>query len=340
MSWRACAGIGGQTFRSPHEPCEADDWIDIPTIASEIKRVTCMGVGVPAGVSASRRRRRRSWSRARRSAPTAPWSFTSLHPGRVFERLSRLMHPVRPFHQRERAGQHSGEARQRFATARAAIRAKLLNGAVIRSADTDLRVGKSSWPERLLADPPPPLQGGGRRHSPADVAGRSLCRPGGWAEDQEPFLAHLLCESQYVIDQGDSVFAAALRHFIRVACDEVERRDTWNDDTLDLRRRRLEAELDRALASASAPTHPAGVKWKGAIEKLRPNLFVSMSNRNVPGPTTNPSARCAPHRKITNEFCSQWSAIQYGPRADNPSGSPAIRDVCALTPPAILAATG
>jgi hypothetical protein len=35
---------------------------------------------------------------------------------------------------------------------------KLLNGDVIRSADTDLRVGKSSWPERLLADPPPPLQ--------------------------------------------------------------------------------------------------------------------------------------------------------------------------------------
>ena len=299
-----------------------------------------MGVGCPCWGKRfkARKRRRRSWSRVRGSAPTAPWSFTSLHPGRVFERLSRLMHPVRPFHQRERAGRRRGEARQRFATARAAIRAKLLNGAVIRSADTDLRVGKSSWPERLLADPPPPLQGGGRRHLrrcgwPIVMSPRRLGRGPGTLFRPSP-VREPICHHQ-----GDSVFAAALRHFIRVACDEVERRDTWNDDTLDLRRRRLEAELDRALASASP--HPSG---RGQVErrdeKLRPNLFVSMSNRNVPGLNNESERSLRPPSKDHQRVLLPMERDPIRPRADNPSGSPAIRDVCALTPPAILAATG
>ncbi len=65
---------------------------------------------------------------------------------------------------------------------------------------------------------------------------------------------------------------------------------------------------------ALTPVHPAGVKWKKTIEKLRPNLLVFMSNRAVP-PTNNKSERslrpCATYRKITNGFRSQWGAKQY-----------------------------
>ncbi len=65
---------------------------------------------------------------------------------------------------------------------------------------------------------------------------------------------------------------------------------------------------------ALTPAHPAGVKWKSTIEKLRPNLLVFMSNRAVP-PTNNKSERslrpCATYRKITNGFRSQWGARQY-----------------------------
>ena len=87
---------------------------------------------------------------------------------------------------------------------------------------------------------------------------------------------------------------------------------TWNDATLRIHKRRLEGELDRVMALT--PVHPAGVKWKTTIGKLRPNLLVFMSNRDVP-PTNNESERslrpCATYRKITNGFRSQWGAKQY-----------------------------
>jgi transposase len=171
----------------------------------------------------------------------------------------------------------------------------------------------------------------------------------GWAEHRQACLAHLLRDTQYLIDQGDGVFAPALRHFIGVACDEAERRDRWNDATLDLHRRRLEAELDRVLALI--PTHPAGVKWKAAIEKLRPNLLVFMSNRNVPA-TNNESERSlrpsATYRKITNGFRSQWAALEYADirsaietgRRRSIGALQAIKDVLALAPPPALADTG
>ena len=135
----------------------------------------------------------------------------------------------------------------------------------------------------------------------------------GWAEkEQQVCLAHLLRDTQYVIDEGDGVFAPALRHFIGMACDEASRRDKWNDATLQIHRRRLEAELDRILALT--PVHRAGLKWRSTIEKLRPNLLVFMSNRAVPA-TNNESERslrpCATYRKITNGFRSQWGARQY-----------------------------
>ena len=97
-----------------------------------------------------------------------------------------------------------------------------------------------------------------------------------------------------------------------MACDEAELRDRWNDATLKIHARRLEAAFDRVLALT--PVHPAGLKWKSTIEKLRPNLFVFMSNRDVP-PTNNESERslrpCATYRKVTNGFRSQWGAKQY-----------------------------
>ena len=137
-------------------------------------------------------------------------------------------------------------------------------------------------------------------------------RPAGATKDQQVCLAHLLRDTQYVIDEGDGVFAPAFRHFIGLACDEAERRDKWNDATCRIHKRRLEAELDRVMDLA--PVHRAGVKWKATIEKLRPNLLVFMSNHVVP-PTNNESERslrpCATYRKITNGFRSQWGAKQY-----------------------------
>lgn len=245
--------------------------------------------------------------------------------GVAFERLSRLMSDLFGLTISEGALVNIlSAARQPFAAASAAIRARLLSGTVICSDETGLRVGKRSWwlwvfhhgenacflthprrskeaVEAFLGDVRPPVWVADRYGAQA-----------GWSERRQVCLAHLLRDTQYVIDEGDGVFAPAFRHFIGVACDEAERRDKWSDATLDLHRRRLETELDRILALT--PVHPAGVKWRTTIEKLRPNLLVFMSNRHVP-PTNNES-ECslrptATYRKITNGFRSQWGAIQY-----------------------------
>jgi len=362
---RVCGGCGADVSGSPQEPCEVYDRIEIPPLAPEITRVTLHGgkcrccakrfkAEAPAGLE-----------------PGSPFGpnlrafviYLRFTQGVAFARLSRLMRDLFGLDISEGALVNIlSAARQRFAAASAAIRAKLLSGSVICSDETGLRVGKRSWwlwvfhhgqnafflthprrskeaVEQFLGDVRPDAWVSDRYGAQA-----------GWAKnDQQACLAHLLRDTQYVIDQGEGVFAPALRHFIGMACDEAERRDKWNDATLTLHRRRLEAELDRVLALT--PAHPAGVKWKGAIEKLRPNLLVFMSNRDVP-PTNNESERalrpCAIYRKITNGFRSQWGAIQYADirsaietgRRQSIGPLQAIQDVLALAPPVARADTG
>jgi transposase len=323
-----CGHCGADVSQSPQEPCEAYDRIELPPIAPEITRVSLRGGVCPC---CSKRFKACAPAGLEPGSPFGPnlrafVIYLRFTQGVAFERLSRLMREVFGLSISEGALVNIlAAARERFAAASAAIRAKLLSGSVICSDETGLRVGKRSWwlwvfhhgqnafflthprrskdaVEQFLGDVRPDAWVSDRYGAQA-----------GWAEkDQQVCLAHLLRDTQYIIDEGDGVFAPALRHFIGLACDEAERRDTWNDVTLNLHRRRLEAEFGRVLALT--PAHPAGVKWKSTIEKLRPHLLVFMSNRDVP-PTNNESERslrpCATYRKITNGFRSQWGAIQY-----------------------------
>ncbi len=323
-----CGHCGADVSGSPQQACEVYDRIEIPPIAPEITRVSLHGGVCPC---CAKRFMARAPAGLEPGSPFGPnlralVIYLRFTQGVAFERLSRLMRDLFGLSISEGALVNIlAAARQSFATASAAIRAKLLSGAVICSDETGLRVGKRSWwlwvfhhgenafflthprrskeaVEAFLGDVRPLVW----------VADRYSAQAGWAAKHQQACLAHLLRDTQYVIDQGDGVFAPAFRHFIGMACDEAERRDKWNDATLDLHKRRLEAELDRALAVT--PGHRAGIKWKSAIEKLRPNLLVFMSNRDVP-PTNNQSERalrpCATYRKITNGFRSQWGAKQY-----------------------------
>ena len=175
-----------------------------------------------------------------------------------FERLSRLMRDLFGLDISEGALVNIlRSARKSFAAESSAIRAKLLSGGVICSDETGVRVNKRSWwlwvfhhgqnafflshPRRSKEAVEPFL---GDVRPDAWVSDRYGAQAG-WAEkEQQVCLAHLLRDTQYVIDEGDGVFAPALRHFIGFACDEAKRRDKWNDATLNLHRRRLEAELD------------------------------------------------------------------------------------------------
>ena len=138
-----------------------------------------------------------------------------------FERLSRLMKDVFGLDISEGALVNIlSKARESFAAASAAIRARLLSGTVICSDETGLRVGKRSWwlwvfhhgqnacflthprrskeaVEQFLGDVRPQVW----------VADRYGAQAGWATKDQQACLAHLLRDTQYVIDEGDGVFA-------------------------------------------------------------------------------------------------------------------------------------
>ncbi len=321
-----CGHCGADVSKSPQAPCEVYDRIEIPPIAPEITRVS-----LHAGVCPCCARRFKAEAPAGLE-PGSPFGpnlralviYLRFTQGVAFERLSRLMGDLFGLFISEGALVNIlREAREGFAAASADIRARLLKGTVICSDETGLRVGKRSWwlwvfhhgqnacflthprrskeaVEEFLGDVRPQVW----------VADRYGAQAGWATKDQQVCLAHLLRDTQYVIEDG--VFAPAFRHFIGLACDEAERRDKWNDATCRIHKRRLEAELDRVMDLA--PVHRAGVKWKATIEKLRPNLLVFMSNRAVP-PTNNESEcslrPCTTYRKITNGFRSQWGAKQY-----------------------------
>jgi transposase len=355
-----CGHCGADVSRSPQEPCEVYDRVEIPPIAPEITRVSLHGGVCPC---CAKRFKAEAPAGLEPGSPFGPnlralVIYLRFTQGIAFERLSRLMTDLFGLSVSEGALVNIlAAARKPFAAASAAIRAKLLNGTVICSDETGLRVGKRSWwlwvfhhgenacflthprrskqaVEEFLGDVRPQVWVADRYGAQA-----------GWAEHRQACLAHLLRDTQYVIDEGDGVFAPALRHFIGAACEEAGRRDAWNDATLQIHRRRLEAELDRILALT--PVHPGGVKWKKTIEKLRPNLLVFMCNRDVP-PTNNESERslrpCATYRKITNGFRSQWGAKQYADiravietgRRQSISALQAIRNVLAAADPIIL----
>jgi transposase len=356
-----CDRCGADVSQSPQQTCEAYDRIEIPPIAPEITRVRLHGGVCPC---CARRFKAAAPAGLEPGSPFGPnlrafVIYLRFTQGVSFERLSRLMRDVFGLDVSEGALVNIlSAARDGFAAASAAIRARVLSGSVICSDETGLRVGKRSWwlwvfhhgenacfvthPRRskeavddFLGDVRPD----------AWVSDRYGAQTG-WAKtDHQVCLAHLLRDTQYVIDEGDAVFAPRLRHFIGMACDAATRRDKWNDATLKIHKRRLEAELDRALALT--PVHAAGVKWKRTIEKLYPNLLAFMSNRAVP-PTNNESERglrpCVTFRKITNCFRSQWGAKQYGDirsvietgRRRSIGPLQAIRDVITAPTPAAL----
>jgi transposase len=125
-------------------------------------------------------------------------------------------------------------------------------------------------------------------------------------------LAHLIRDVQYVIDEGDGVFAPGLKGLLKRACAIGRRRDGLADSTLKIYLGDLNRRLDRLLALK--PIHKAGRKLQETIKAIRGNLFVFMTNRDIEA-TNNGSERalrpCAVYRKITNGFRSEWGAKLY-----------------------------
>jgi transposase len=216
-------------------------------------------------------------------------------------------------------------ARPAFAAQTNLIKQRLLSGSALASDETGMRVGKANWwlwvfhhgdsaafvaetsrskavVEKFLGEQRPEVW-------LSDRFGSQI----GWARREHQFcLAHLIRDVQYVIDQGDGVFAPGLKGLLKRACALGRRREELADSTLKSYLADLERRLDRLLGLT--PAHAAGRKLQETIKAIRGNLFVFMTNREIEA-TNNGSERAlrpgAVYRKITNGFRSEWGAAFY-----------------------------
>ncbi len=324
----ACQHCGADVSRSPQKPRETYDRIEIPDIKPDVTRVTLHGGVCPCCAGRFKAQAPEGLEPGSPFGPNLRAFIVYLRftQGVGFERLSALMRDLLGVDISEGAIVNVLKAARRgFRTASEAIRARLLSGTVICSDETGFRVGKRSWwlwvfhhgdDAYFMSHP--------RRGKVAVEEFLGPFRPDAWVSDRfgaqkgwakndhQICLAHLLRDTQFVIDEGDDVFAPGLRHLIGRACRLGRRRERLADASLKIYRAKLDADLDDLLHLA--PSHAAGVKWQATIQKLRPHLFVFMANRAIP-PTNNGSERalrpCVTFRKITNGFRSQWAAYQY-----------------------------
>jgi transposase len=133
------------------------------------------------------------------------------------------------------------------------------------------------------------------------------------AEAHQFCLSHLIRDTQYAIDHGDTIFAPPFKAFLKDACAVGHRRPDLADSTIAAHRRRLHRELDRLLKLK--PTDIEGSHLRAAIDvTARDKLLVFLTRRDVEA-TNNVSERILRlsviFRRVTNGFRSEWGAKVY-----------------------------
>jgi transposase len=324
----ACQDCGADVSGAPQLACEAYDHIEIPPIRPDVTRVTLHGGVCPCCAGKFR-------APAPADMPTgSPFGpnlralviYLRFTQGIALERLTILLSDILGLDVSEGAIVNILDAaRPAFVAQTNAIRARLLSGTALESDETGLRVGKKNWwlwvfhhkdnaifvaePSRAKKVVEDFLGDWRPDYWISDRYGAQM----GWAaKENQVCLAHLIRDVQYAIDEGERIFAPALRHLLGRACRIGRRRDRLADATLKTYAARLEARLDDIMRLT--PTHAAGVKLQRVIKKIRRHLFVFVTNRAIP-PTNNGSERalrpCVTFRKITNGFRTEWGARLY-----------------------------
>jgi transposase len=95
-----------------------------------------------------------------------------------------------------------------------------------------------------------------------------------------------LRDIQYAIDAGDDAFAPGMKALLKRAARIGRRRPALADSTLAAYHSRLQTRLDELLKIV--PDTKAGQKLQRIIKRFRQNLFVFVTNRDIP-PTNNGS---------------------------------------------------
>jgi transposase len=216
-------------------------------------------------------------------------------------------------------------ARPAFAEQADRLKADLKQGAVIASDETGLRVAKRNTWLWVFHDGPTALFLANQSRAKAVVEDfLGDWRPDywisdryggqrGWAlKDHQYCLAHLIRDTRYQIEAGDTIIAPAFLGLLKRACAIGRRRGELDDAQLKAHQVKLVGRLSRILTLT--PDSDAGRKMIKIITKTRRHLFVFITNRTLSA-TNNGSERalrpCAVYRKITNGFRSEWAASLY-----------------------------
>lgn len=310
------------------EAVHAYDRIEIPEIVPDVTRVTLYGGVCPCCA------RRFKASPPVGLEPGSPFGvnlrafvlYLRFAQAIPFERLARLMSDLLGLEISEGALANMLEASgDGFARQATLIRDRLLSGTILQSDETSARVGKRTFWTWVFHHGDSacfvirPSRG---KQVVEDFLGEvrpdfwvsdRLAAQMGWAtKDHQVCLAHLIRDVQYAIDAGDEVLAPAVMALFGRAIRIGRRRPQLADATLVAYHSRLQAALDRLLKIV--PVTTAGLKLQRTLKRFRQNLFVFVTNRDIP-PTNNGSEQAlrpaVVFRKITNCFRSEWGANLY-----------------------------
>jgi transposase len=324
----ACQGCGFDVSDVAQIPCETYDRIEIPEIKPDVTRVTLQGGVCPC---CAKRFKARAPEGLEPGSPFGPnlrafVVYLRAVQGIPLARLSDVLKDLFGLDISEGALVNIlSAAREPVAAQTSLIKARLLSGTALASDETGLRVGKANWwlwvfhhgdNAVFVAHPhrsKPVVQEFLGEWRPDYWLSDRLGSQTGWAKREHQFcLAHLIRDVQYVIDEGDAVFAPGLKGLLKRACAIGRRRDGLADSTLKIYLGDLNRRLDRLLVLK--PAHKAGRKLQETIKAIRGNVFVFMTNRDIEA-TNNGSERalrpCVVYRKVTNGFRSEWGAKFY-----------------------------
>ncbi len=246
------------------------------------------------------------------------------------ERLSRLMAEVFGLPISEGAiANILARAQAPLVVAAEAIAATVRASPVVGSDETSARVrGKTWWqwvllsstaichviaPTRAASVASEFLQGRQPEVWVADRYGGQL----GHGAARQMCLAHLLRDTKYAIEAGDTVFAPGFRLVLLRAVAIGKRRATLKDSTLAQYRADLDRRMDKLL-SGPEPKQDAARRLFRAMRRGREDLFRFVTRRDVPY-TNNACERALRpsviFRKVTNCFRAEWGAKVYAAAA-------------------------
>jgi transposase len=304
------------------------DRIEIPEITPEVTRVTLHGGVCPC---CARRFKAPPPAGLEPGSPFGPnlrafVLYLRFGQAIPFERLERLMRDLFGLEISEGALVNLLEdSAPAFEVQTSRIKQHLLSGTALASDETSVRVGKTTFWTWVFhhADSAcfviRPSRGKAvvreflGEFRPEFWVSDRLAAQMGWAsKDHQVCLAHLLRDIQYAIDAGDDAFAPGMKALLKRAARIGRRRPALADSTLAAYHSRLQTRLDELLKIV--PDTKAGQKLQRIIKRFRQNLFVFVTNRDIP-PTNNGSEQalrpCVVFRKVTNCFRSQWGAQLY-----------------------------